>query len=60
MVATSGRGKFRVVQREILSLGPYVNADGSNSTAQGKLYMKFEPKSNGTFAFFLRIKTGKG
>ena len=60
MVATSGRGKFRVVQREILSLGPYVNADGSNSTAQGKLYMKFIAGGTGTFGIFLTITTDGG
>ena len=40
-------------------VGRYVNADGSNSTAQGKLYMKFIAGGTGTFGIFLTIKTDK-
>jgi len=41
-------------------VGPYVNADSSNSTAQGKLYMKFIAGGTGTFGIFLTIKTNGG
>ena len=42
------------------AVAPYVNADGSNSTAQGKLYMKFIAGGTGTFGIFLTIKTDGG
>jgi hypothetical protein len=38
---------------------PYVNADGaSNTTAKGKLYLKFTAGGTGTFGIFITIKTG--
>jgi hypothetical protein len=41
-------------------VGPYVNADGRNSTALGKLCMKFIAGGTGIFGIFLTIKTDRG
>jgi hypothetical protein len=54
-----GPGRCQASKR-LDPVGPYVNADGSNSTAQGKLYMKFIAGGTGTFGIFLMIKTDGG